>query len=215
VSRGRGGLQRRVVIALREAERPLGLDEVARAVHGERVVRRRRGQRLRDVAVPSGDLSNLRRALNGLVKDEMVERVASSGSTRGGRGRESFALSDRYTCNTPYEGAGVSPLIHLSNDEHDSLFKHDTPSRSLLVKLKAALHRYCTKYESGHGANVRTAARATTARTRKLRDAPPIRSNLISPNVIEPWERELLLPLVSDVIEFVFEGVDGEAKEQQ
>jgi len=81
--------------ALRAANGPLSLNEIACAAYGTRTADRVRNGRRRRVTVPTGDVSNVRRALKGLVGRGTVVMVSGHASFS----RNRYALRDRERSN--------------------------------------------------------------------------------------------------------------------
>lgn len=100
MSRGPGSAQRRLLDALERAEAPLTFGDLARAVLGERRVNRVHGRRRFEVTVPNGDVSNLHRGLQGLIRQGRVASVVDDSAgdeARRTRCSARYALSDRFT----------------------------------------------------------------------------------------------------------------------
>jgi hypothetical protein len=112
MSHGPGAAQRRLLDALERAEAPLTFGDLARAVLGERRVIRVRSRRRFEVTVPNGDVSNLRRGLQGLIRQGRVVPIVDPAANEPRRTRCSarYALSDRFTFHKNFVPAAPSAL---------------------------------------------------------------------------------------------------------
>ena len=104
MSRGLGSIQLGLLKLLEDRSTKRSCDQLARLLFGERQVVRVRGRRHCSVAVPAGEVSNLRRALRHLVRRGLVQPY-EDGPIRDnlarGRSLVLYALSDRFTCDGP------------------------------------------------------------------------------------------------------------------
>jgi hypothetical protein len=167
-----------IVGALRAARDPLAFGELAIGVYDSKIVARSRQVRRRQVAIPHGDVSNLRRALRGLIRDGDVVVVGSDAlrDSEQPSGKR-YALSDRSTGN---EGRSATPPTPLSVQPEP------------LAGSRRAANDVAP---DGSGESSGTSIRLTPA------GAIPvcIRGELSVPARVFAWERGLLSPLVDDL----------------
>jgi hypothetical protein len=119
MSRGPGSAQRLILQALRSTEAPFTVDELARAVLGERSVVRVHVRRRITVIVPDGDVSNFRRALDGLARRGRVVAVFDKSvpdQPRRTRSSTRYVLSDCFTFHSGVVRA--APGASAPSDSH-------------------------------------------------------------------------------------------------
>jgi hypothetical protein len=103
MSRGVGHLQLALLNLIGTSPAGLGLHDLGRGLFGENRVVRARGRRRFTVAVPAGDLSNIRRALKSLVRRGLVVPAVAGPAQKTARRARRFVrylLSDRFTCDS-------------------------------------------------------------------------------------------------------------------
>jgi hypothetical protein len=213
---------------LRAADAPLSVTEVALAVYGSKNVTRSRGGRRRRVAVPNGDPSNIRRALNALLRGGAIKRVADADVSEAGRhGRQPhYVISDRFTRNESRSGSlelgELAPLSSAALPENDVIpvarrvvtlagFAqpgNDTRDRHHAVDVPGKVNETETVLNGGDGCADLTTQRVlsgsgeASGSSARLSTAGgvPIRGVLPVSAQVFPWERGLLFTLADDLL---------------
>lgn len=226
MSRGPGRIMVAVRDVLRAADAPLSVTEIALAVYGSKNATRSRGGRRRRVAVPNGDPSNIRRALNALLRGGAIRRVTDADVSEAGRhGRQPhYVISDRFTRNDSRPGPlslgelaplssvalpandftpapGVAPFAGSAQPGSDAgKGRHVAGAPGTPANERVAIG------DGGAGLTTRrvlSGSRESSDSSARLTTAGgiPVRGSLPVSAQVFPWERGLLSALVDDLLQ--------------